>query len=288
MIPKSRVTLASFIVGLVGAAIGGLISFGYVSQGIGIPEYTIAIGIFSGFLSCFLVSVWYLRFMADKTWRNGIFFGLLFGGLAGAMSGAVTGMSAAVADSMYGEVVSISDVLLGSLMGLYMGAILGAFSGAGVGLIFSLIFGPILARFSERGSDYTAQLVSEQRAVKTSKPTIAGVLNIITGAISIIGAVFIFTGFSIEFGAWSIPQMGAVISLMPLGMVVGTGIFILLIAVLVLIGGVFALQRKHWGWALTGSIATILSLYLTIPLRPPIISILIIILIGLSKNEFEN
>ena len=111
---------------------------------------------------------------------------------------------------------------------------------------------------------------------KTNKPTVAGIFNIITGALGIIGAISIFVGFGVVTGALGIPT-GYIPEFVP-GIVLGTGIFTLIVAVLALIGGIFAVQRKQWGWALAGSIAAIFSLI--------ILGIPAVILVAISKNEF--
>jgi len=112
---------------------------------------------------------------------------------------------------------------------------------------------------------------------KTSKPTVAGILNIVTGALGIIGAISTFIGFGVVSGALGIPT-GPIPGFVP-GIVLGTAIFTLIIAILALVGGIFAVQRKMWGWALAGSIAAILVF---LPL-----GIASTILAALSKNEFE-
>jgi hypothetical protein len=283
MIPKSRITMASFIAGVAGGVVAGLISYVFISAGdIGIPEYTMAIGVVSGFLACFLVSAWYLKFMADKSWQMGILFGPLFGALAGGIAGMVTGFSSTLEDVGRHNFVLWQALLVGGGAGLGVGA----WAGGITGLLSSLTLGPILARFPER-TGFADKPVSEEYTAKTGKPTIAGVLNITAGSLIITVAVFIFTGFSIEFGAWSIPRMGGVISFWPPAMVVGIGTIILLVAVLAVLGGVFALRRKHWGWALAGSVAAIFLSYVTIWFTLPAIGILAIILLGLSKKEFE-
>ncbi len=111
---------------------------------------------------------------------------------------------------------------------------------------------------------------------KTKKPTVAGIFNIITGALGILGAVSTFVGFGVVTGALGIPT-GPIPGFVP-GIVLGTGIFTLIIAVLALIGGIFAVQRKRWGWALAGSIAAIfVFFFLGVPA---------VILAAISKNEF--
>jgi len=53
----------------------------------------------------------------------------------------------------------------------------------------------------------------------------------------------------------------------------------LIIAILALVGGIFAVLRKQWGWTLAGSIAAILVF---LPL-----GIASTVLAAQSKNEFE-
>ena len=112
---------------------------------------------------------------------------------------------------------------------------------------------------------------------KTKKPTVAGVFLIVTGALGILGAIGSFIGFSVVSGSWGIPGMGAIPAFVP-GIVLGSGIFSLIVAVLALIGGIFAVQRKQWGWALAGSIAAIFSLI--------ILGIPAVVLVAISKDEF--
>ena len=117
---------------------------------------------------------------------------------------------------------------------------------------------------------------------KTKKPTVAGIFNIITGALGIIVAIAMFIGFPVVSGDWSIPGMEAIPAFVP-GLVLGTAIVSLLIAVLALVGGIYALQRKVWGWALAGSIAAILA---SLPLSL-FLGIAAVILVAQSRNEFE-
>lgn len=112
---------------------------------------------------------------------------------------------------------------------------------------------------------------------KTSKPTTAGILNIITGALGVLCAISYFIGFGVVSGALDIPT-GYIPEFVP-GMVMGTAIVTLLIAVLALVGGIFGVQRKQWGWALAGSIAAIFAF---LPL-----GIASTVLTAQSKGEFE-
>ena len=109
---------------------------------------------------------------------------------------------------------------------------------------------------------------------KTAMPTVVGVFNIIVGSLCLLGvfgltiAAAIAVPFAEDFGF--IPAIGVTLIAIPF----------LAIGVLAVVGGVFALQRRNWGWVLTGSIASTLVSH--------IFGIVAITLTALSKNEFHN
>jgi len=109
------------------------------------------------------------------------------------------------------------------------------------------------------------------------KPTVAGILDIISGVLGLIGAISMFIGFDVVSGALGIPT-GYIPEFVP-DLVLGLAIPLAIIAVLALVGGVYALQRKMWGWALAGSILAILAFF---PL-----GIAATVLVAQSKYEFE-
>jgi hypothetical protein len=109
---------------------------------------------------------------------------------------------------------------------------------------------------------------------ETAQPIVAGIFNIVVGSGFILSALGLgimgmFTAPFLSFLPFVVP---AFISLMAVPMV--------LIGVLIIIGGIFAVQRRQWGWALAGSIASACISHI-----PGIISI---ILIGISKREFDR
>ncbi len=113
---------------------------------------------------------------------------------------------------------------------------------------------------------------------KTNKPTTAGVLNIITGALGVIWAICMFIGYAVVSGACVVPGgIGYIPEFVP-GIVLGMAIPTLILAILALVGGIYALQRKIWGLALAGSIAAILAFF---PLGIPAV-----IFAAQSRNEF--
>ena len=119
----------------------------------------------------------------------------------------------------------------------------------------------------------------------TWKPIVAGILNIITGIINLFG-MFVVIGLLTAFGG-GILSIIRIADMMPIwlsGMVHGvliiTAILLAVLSSLPLIGGVYAIQRKAWSLALTGSVVAILSI-------PPL-GIVSTVLVSLSKNEFTT
>ena len=116
---------------------------------------------------------------------------------------------------------------------------------------------------------------------KTVKPIIAGILAIISGALGVPLAITSVHDFVVYERPFT--EFADVFYLVLF-------IVALLISVLALVGGIFAVRRKRWKWALAGSIAAALTLALpllyllviSIPLGIPAV-----ILVAVSKREFE-
>ena len=119
----------------------------------------------------------------------------------------------------------------------------------------------------------------------TWKPVVAGILNIITGVINLFG-MFVVIGLLTALGG-GILSIIRITDIMPIwlsGMVHGVliimAILLAVLSSLPLIGGIYAIQRKAWSLALTGSVVAILSI-------PPL-GIVSTVLVSLSKNEFTT
>lgn len=111
-------------------------------------------------------------------------------------------------------------------------------------------------------------------------PIIAGVINIVSGVLTLIGFSLFFI-FSIvtsisafEFDGCDLGVEGASVVLFLISS------FLLVLGILSVFGGINALQRRKWGWALASSVC---ALIIKFPL-----GIVSIILIALSRNEFER
>ncbi|UCH50439.1 MAG: hypothetical protein JSV54_05295 [Chloroflexota bacterium] len=106
---------------------------------------------------------------------------------------------------------------------------------------------------------------------------VAGALNAL-GAIGLIIAIIVISGsaYIIHF----IPPADAPFILPIINTIMVICLVITIIqAVLPIVGGVFALQRRKWGWALAGSIIAILGMF---PL-----GVASTILVSVAKEEFE-
>jgi len=110
-------------------------------------------------------------------------------------------------------------------------------------------------------------------------PTIAGILNIISGALGIISCLLLIILAIVLHGAFnsdpSIVDETNVFSVIILTYFV-IGIIVLLISVISIIGGIICLGKKHWGWALAGSICAVVN----------VIGIISVILVVLARKEF--
>jgi hypothetical protein len=110
-------------------------------------------------------------------------------------------------------------------------------------------------------------------AKKTWMPTVGGIFDIVIGSL-ILSVLFLFVIGSLiirlaESGIFDF-NLSLLFMVMP-AIIIGT---------LAIVGGVFAIQRRKWGWALAGSIAAALV--------PILLGIVSIILLVLSRNEFKQ
>ena len=110
---------------------------------------------------------------------------------------------------------------------------------------------------------------------KTWKPTAAEILDVVAGALEIIGVLLLilFLIFGIGVFKWvlDIPWIQHITGF-------AMGILSLIVGIISLVGGIYALKRKKWGWALAGSIVACFLYGLAIPA---------VRLIAKSKREFE-
>ena len=118
---------------------------------------------------------------------------------------------------------------------------------------------------------------------KTSMPTIAGVLNIVSGAVGLIAVLGLIIAICVT-GGFYIPGTELIPRFLP-NLLTGIAVPLALLSVLSLVGGIYAIQRRKWGLALAGSISAIFA---SMPLLGGLpVGIASTVLISLSKNEFQ-
>jgi hypothetical protein len=126
----------------------------------------------------------------------------------------------------------------------------------------------------------------EQRktsSAPTWKPTVAGILNIISGIGGIIGCFFLlivglFMMNSVSWGDITEPEIETMTLGLSATVFVVLAVCTALLGILTLVGGIFALKRKLWGLALAGSVASAIT--------GSIMGILAIIFLAMSRDEF--
>lgn len=111
---------------------------------------------------------------------------------------------------------------------------------------------------------------------KTAKPIIGGTLAIASGGLKILtllGLIFVSIFVPVGRGWFNSPILSAI--LLPV-----ISLIVISLAVLAVVGGIYALHRKKFRLAVAGSIAAFLPFSL--------LGLAAILLIALSQNEFEQ
>lgn len=108
---------------------------------------------------------------------------------------------------------------------------------------------------------------------------VAGILNIVSGALALLWFIMLLGGIVVTSGALGIPGTEAIPGFVSTILTI-IAIPTLGIGILALVGGIFALQKKSWGLALAGAIASILIFF--------VLGILAIIFMVQAKDEFEE
>ena len=114
----------------------------------------------------------------------------------------------------------------------------------------------------------------ESTKQRTPIPIIAGILAIISGAFNLLFLI----GMTIAGCAKTVCPAYAGAMNYPHNVWI-MAITLAVLGILAIVGGVFALQRRYFGWAVTGSVASILPFSL--------LGLASTILVALSHDEFE-
>ena len=123
---------------------------------------------------------------------------------------------------------------------------------------------------------------------KTWKPTTAGILSIVGGAMGIIGGIVAALlsagvaqlGTLEELSPWlkTVPELSDILGMAGV-VIIMAAIIAIVLGIVAVVGGICALRRQKWGLALAGSICALLG-------PANILGLLAVIFVSLGKNEF--
>jgi len=114
-------------------------------------------------------------------------------------------------------------------------------------------------------------------------PTAGGVINIVAAGLSLVTAI-VLVACAIMFQlmasdpAFYYEDQEVFSFLVPFFWVMA--LFVFALGIPSLIGGIFSLQRKKWGWAIAGSVCTVLT--------NTILGAIALIFIAMSRKEFDG
>ena len=113
-------------------------------------------------------------------------------------------------------------------------------------------------------------------------PTAGGVLCIVAGVLGLVGNIF-WLDFGGIFGSTIMRDLFPSSAWQGWGwplIIIGIfSLFSILINIMAIVGGIFAIQRKHWGWALAGGICAVIA--------SRIMGIVALVFIAISRKEFK-
>lgn len=113
----------------------------------------------------------------------------------------------------------------------------------------------------------------------TWMPKVAGILDIVAGALSLLGILFAFLGIVVLRTISGSEMMPGVPAYAVLAVFVVIAFFLVCVDIIAIVCGTYALRRRKWGVALTGSIAAFFASW--------ILGIPAIVFTVMSKRQFE-
>lgn len=116
--------------------------------------------------------------------------------------------------------------------------------------------------------------------MQTWKPTTAGVLEIVAGALHLSSGVAVVLIAGGVAGGLHIAELPRLSFMVPLPLIGGIGVPLLILGTVSIVGGICALQRRRWGLALAGGICAVLPLQ-------TLLGILAVVFVAISRDEFN-
>lgn len=117
--------------------------------------------------------------------------------------------------------------------------------------------------------------------MKTWKPTAAGILMIVAGALHLASGAIITAVVGGVAGGMHMQGLPEYTPYISLPVIATLGIPLMILGAVSLAGGITALQRKRWGLALAGGICALMPLQ-------TLLGVLAIVFVALSRDEFRG
>jgi len=114
-------------------------------------------------------------------------------------------------------------------------------------------------------------------------PTAGGVINMVAAGLNLVSAISlgvcaVIFQFMANDPTFYVEDQEVFAIFVPFFWVLA--FFIFALGIPALIGGIFAMQRKRWGWAMAGSICAVLS--------NTILGVIALIFVAMSRKEFDG
>jgi len=120
------------------------------------------------------------------------------------------------------------------------------------------------------GYDYRGAMAGAPQKKESAMPVIGGILIILASLIELAGGGILIAGGTAFFG----------LSLGSSGILVACGVVLAIVGIVALLGGIFSIQRKHFGLAILGGILSLGGFF--------ILGLIGLILVAVARDEFHD
>ncbi len=135
------------------------------------------------------------------------------------------------------------------------------------------------------GYDYRAPMMGGPPPTRRSgSPVAGGVLVIIAGILALVNAATFLTYTAADLEGTGVGLPSGVTWDEIAGILKGCGVIEIVLGIVAIVGGVFAIQRRHFGLAIAGSLMGMFGFGLTFG---ALLGLIGLILIAISRKEFK-
>lgn len=139
------------------------------------------------------------------------------------------------------------------------------------------------------GHDYRVQAAPAGPKEKSVLSLVGGILILIAGIVGLaLGGIFIIAAGAVSEGTGELSDWGVDVSGMGdwlSGILLVCGAIVIVLALIVVLGGVFGIMRKHWGLVIVGGVLGLF--FFPLYFIGTICALVGLILVAVSKKDFE-